>query len=419
MDEHPAFEVELTLLVQSQEPVEKAFKMYSSLISYAQSFELLEPFKQDMAIGEDEAIDITEPQFSTNDLYLYRKLGNPLKNGVHPHPVEAAVMQAKHFGENEDVLSFKVERAFALQYLEPQYQRMSAAVSHLVEFVKDEKCTGGIFDCYGYEMDDAEDCLAKFSVAMLLLEDYDASFNRDISFYIKSIMRRNRTYYDQIYSERGIGAALMEQLNTAIEIQKFDGFIQDYKLAVNKLATLFLATQHARKQLFKWDPEVLDDRRCQIDPEIERSGDTIQWDVNEPSLGPDEFEEHYEASSAGDSDDGSTPDSDDDDESDHGNGWGENANDSDHGEEDGEGGDDVEAGEEEDGASKRSESMDDDDATSDVRDDEEEVIEGNWSNANPATEDREQQVDDVVLAGTDGEATLGSGQDGQVDRGGW
>ncbi|KAH7343056.1 hypothetical protein BKA65DRAFT_368127, partial [Rhexocercosporidium sp. MPI-PUGE-AT-0058] len=181
---------------------------------------------------------------------------------------------------------FKTERTFALQYLKPQYQRMSTAASHLVELVKDEKHSGVIFDCYGYRIEDTEESLAKCSLAVLLLEEYNASFSRDVPFHIKSIMCQNLAYYKRIYSEYGVSATLKDQLNTTIEIRNINGFIQDYKLAVDILDILCLKIRHAQKELLKWDPETLDDRRCSINPELERSEDMIQWEGQQARHGP-------------------------------------------------------------------------------------------------------------------------------------
>lgn len=47
-----------------------------------------------------------------------------------------------------------------------------------------------------------------------------------------------------------------------------------------------------------WDAPTFDDRQCTIDPQIERSSESIDWECNEPNMTPVSFDD-YELSDAG------------------------------------------------------------------------------------------------------------------------
>ncbi|PMD18625.1 hypothetical protein NA56DRAFT_661273 [Hyaloscypha hepaticicola] len=130
-------EVELTLLAQGHEPLECAFKMYPRILKYAQAFELNINFREEMNLTQDQSL--TQEWLGDNyDFYNSNALRNPFK-GYLVHPVEAGLMRAKLASDRETLVQFKNERANILEYLENQYQRISAASTRVIDFVKTEE----------------------------------------------------------------------------------------------------------------------------------------------------------------------------------------------------------------------------------------------------------------------------------------
>ena len=322
MEDHAVLEVTLALSAKSDHPIEKVFEMYGSLLRYAQAFEQLPQFKQDMAREEYPAqpavIDFPE---HTIEWYFLSKHSNPFKESGSIHPVEAALMLARTYADIEDGPHFKVERAAVTEYLEPQFQRISAAASAVVEFVKEQKYGGGILDCYQDALDLDDENATNCATAMMLLEEYDAAFKRDMPFETKVHFRRFRSQFKRIYATAGVGNTLMEDLNFTLETRDYTGFVKLFKVAVDRLDYLFFFEMlRTRQELFKWDE--FNNRQCTIDPQLERSTEKIDWERNEPDRTPisladyepsdaGHFNEDYQDGQSNESDDESAPESED------------------------------------------------------------------------------------------------------------
>ncbi|KAK0129963.1 hypothetical protein ONS96_000504 [Cadophora gregata f. sp. sojae] len=122
MEDHAVLEVTLTLSAQSNDPIEKVFEMYCSLLRYAQSFEQLLQFKQEMPLEEypNQPVAIDFPDGSIESDFLSEYL-NPFKKLNCIHPVEAALMLFRTYADNEASQQFKMVRAVVIEYLEPQF----------------------------------------------------------------------------------------------------------------------------------------------------------------------------------------------------------------------------------------------------------------------------------------------------------
>ncbi|KAJ5050497.1 uncharacterized protein L3040_002376 [Drepanopeziza brunnea f. sp. 'multigermtubi'] len=292
LQDETVLEVDLYNSATSNNPVERGFEMFNELLIYAQAFERSPMFRQAMSpICDERYGDVPEPALSGDDLHLYHQPSNPFQIDDLVHPIEAALRRAKALVRNEeDIPAFKNERDFILQYLERQFRNISAAHDGMLEFVKDEKVDDGFFDCAGDP--DQGDTWPQYYTAMVLLEDYEASFQRESPLHIRASMHEHKKYYERLYEDFGVGKIQMEGLNMAIDKQNYAGFHAKFKSAVDKLDGQFLDICRARKSLFKWDPETLDDRRCDIHPQLYRSEELIVWDVNEPNLTPLTYEQH-------------------------------------------------------------------------------------------------------------------------------
>lgn len=218
MDDYLVLEVNLILLAQGNDPVEKCFEMFGNLVRYAQAFEKIRRYKQDMdrtKIGEQCNFDpdiLVVPEVETEGLGWYiTSSTNPFKMVCQPHPVEAGLRDACSCSDDEDVSGFKTHRAAVVEYLEPQFQCIQAAASHMLEFTKEEKTSGGLSDCYdALHYDFSEGGISKIVTAMVLLEKYDTAFDRDMPLQIKAHIRQHRSGFKKLYAPYGIGVDLLD-----------------------------------------------------------------------------------------------------------------------------------------------------------------------------------------------------------------
>ncbi|KAL2075254.1 hypothetical protein VTL71DRAFT_197 [Oculimacula yallundae] len=303
MEDHPILEVTLTLLAQSDDPIEKIFEMYEYLLHYVQSFEKLPQFKREMDLDENDGgfYGINDfPDGSVESDFLNYHL-NPYKKPDWNHPVEASLKLAKNLANKEDSQLFKAERAFIIEYLEPQYQRIFAAASEMVSFVKAEKRSRGLLSLYYEDQCAYEEYPDLCASAMVLLDEYEAAFDRENPFHIKVQFRRYRSQYKRVYSAFGVGNTLLNDLNFAIDTKDYHSFRKFFPIAVDRLDDLFLEMLSARQKLFDWDAPSFNDRQCNIDAHTERCTEKIDWNSEEPSLAPASFDD-YVPSEADESD---------------------------------------------------------------------------------------------------------------------
>jgi len=278
----------LANLIRSQIPVEIGADMYSRLLTYARCFERHPPFKAEMGLQwnekeEDEMhslyprhyhLHITNP-FGHQQL-LYRNL----------HPVEEGLAQAKTDTELEDIAAFKEKRAAILEYLEPQYARIMDTSTNIRQFIKKQKHQGGMLwfneaGCWCCEMDDFWDPYRHhtpddMAEGLLYLEKYVAAFRRDTPFEVQREIKKQQREFEHYYlaTER---EQLLVTMNAEFEIQDYEHYDEYFKRIFNHMEAQRMEIIRARKELFKFD--LANDRRCEIDPELERSEDLVDWDV--------------------------------------------------------------------------------------------------------------------------------------------
>lgn len=192
-------------------PVEFTHEMYSSLLHYVKFFESYAPFKVELDT-DDTLGEILH--YAT----LYSKpkglqWTNLFKgHEIDPHPVENGLRIARRAVRILDVATFKVQRTSVLEYLEPQYQRMSSASTNILQFVKAEKTSGGLFDCDIKARVDYSKHKWKFVEALLLLEDYYQALERDMPLEVRKIIREYTHQFSVMKSE-DYGATTLAALN--------------------------------------------------------------------------------------------------------------------------------------------------------------------------------------------------------------
>jgi hypothetical protein len=155
---------------------------------------------------------------------------------------------------------------------------MSAASTSILHYIKSEKRTNGLFDCSSHAGPFATQQWDKHAEALILLEDYAKTFERDMPLEVRMIMRKERHHYENLYSSLPVPNKL-RNLNREYEEKNWDCFVRIFKNCFTLADGDFLEILEARKFLFDWD---MTDRCCNIDPEITRCVDWMDWEVNEP-----------------------------------------------------------------------------------------------------------------------------------------
>jgi hypothetical protein len=208
---------------------------------------------------------------------------NPFK--MFWHPVENGLELAKTAAEDDSrEQEFKVARAQVVNYLEPQYQRISAASLRITDFVKDQKFQSGLFDPtpsstgqnWGRVPFDPRIFITE---ALELLQNYANSFTRDAPPDIKALFVSQKSRLDSYY-DRMPRELILTRLSSLQQSGDYREFIPLFKAAVNDMDTQWLQIREARKALFRFD--VLNQRGCDIDPELHRCDERINWSVSEP-----------------------------------------------------------------------------------------------------------------------------------------
>jgi hypothetical protein len=182
----------LRIFIESEFPLEYAFKMQKNLLIYTQAFERYEPFKKAMDLPFGSAKrrirdrDDYEPGGSCNG-------SNPYKTAPEFHPVEDNLERAFRAADTNSIRTYKKYRQVVLEKLEPQYQRIVASSMALNNFVKYHKTPCGLFDAephppghcdrLSYEFDD-------YTVVLMLLEAYAKSFKRDVTQFVALQIRK-------------------------------------------------------------------------------------------------------------------------------------------------------------------------------------------------------------------------------------
>jgi hypothetical protein len=100
---------------------------------------------------------------------------------------------------------------------------------------------------------------------------------------MKEDIRRHQRLFDSSYAGSNC-EALMRQLREAFDIADWRRFVNLFRSTVSNLDAHFLLILRTRKQLFEEDDLSLDSVGCNIDSELSRSSEEIDWSLNEPDL---------------------------------------------------------------------------------------------------------------------------------------
>ncbi|KAI9640203.1 hypothetical protein NHQ30_011441 [Ciborinia camelliae] len=284
---------ELQTLVTSQQPADLLYMMHKALTDYAQAFERHRPYKIQMGLRREDIndLDIRDPEY-----FEYVSTGefNPF---IEPtmHPLEFELRLAKDAMASGFLEAFKEHRRNALNFLESQYKKIEEANHVATELIKREKVPGGLFDVVARAIetsmyirnplaqDDDDEKKAKINLALVHLEDYAASFNRELTLPIRAQIRSNRRLFESHYScltrDR-----LIEQLLNETDVGNTRHFLSKYRTAFDLCDMQYIEILQARKKLFQFEGS---DPKCDLDLKLNRSEEMIRWNVNEPQCTPE------------------------------------------------------------------------------------------------------------------------------------
>lgn len=105
--------------MSSDQEREFPFEMWPPFLSYLQAFEQHHQF-------QPRGPDCEDPEMSMESHFWFVAMRN--------HPVEIAVESAAVAAVEDDLAKFKTQRRIAIEYLEPQYQRMTTAWKELKDY---------------------------------------------------------------------------------------------------------------------------------------------------------------------------------------------------------------------------------------------------------------------------------------------
>ncbi|KAJ8065314.1 hypothetical protein OCU04_006005 [Sclerotinia nivalis] len=271
------YQSDLVALIQGSTEIERYHDMYYTFLIYAQSFERIGEFRDHMALA---CCDFRA---------LYEE--NPFRGSwvcfnlyLDSHPVESAMLEASEMLKRDwkgaqDIAQLKGLRSNTIKFLERQYQRIQKAADELVQFIKDQKKHGKLFDptnsSFGFFSGDQDE-------AFVLLHNYAESFCRELTTVTKiEICRLNGSYQKRFQLlPREIA---LEKCTNAYKAHDEEGFIKYFKSAVDDMDAQYIEIRNARKQLFKWDLKRPGDV-AEIDVQPLKYDERIVWDKVEPDM---------------------------------------------------------------------------------------------------------------------------------------
>lgn len=262
-------------------------EMFRVLVAYARTFERCLYYKEEMGLRREDVFNHTAMTTEIYEACIARR--NPYRY-PRPHPVELGLEQAKEALVADDMAAFKEHRRNVLSYLERQYWRIERACFEITEFVKYEKYSCGLFSVksstrlWKHRYDKKKD------FALILLEDYVKSFERDAPLSIRAqilVQRRENPGHWAVRFAPLDRQAYIDKLTRNVSANDSSDFLSDFRLLTDLCDDQYLEIRAARKELFKFDLSDEEKQRCGIFKESLRCAEKIDWGVNEPNLTPE------------------------------------------------------------------------------------------------------------------------------------
>lgn len=260
--------------------VEFPTDIYDNLLAYARTFERFLPYKRSMGRWHLETIIGKEldkyrlpPEdtgfFSGLDIYNPFAVSGP-EGG---HPVECYLLQCRGWSQRDDLARVKKYRAYALEYLETQYQRIQAASNELRKFTLHSQSTVGVHNGCTYWKNKM-----KCRKGLKLLKSYYSTFTREMPDHIRQrIKDAGEEGFEALYERESTHC--VELATSSLKERDFHAFRFSFDDAVRKLDREFVAIQKERMDLFRFD---ITERGCSIDVNMRLFDDTPSLHLEYP-----------------------------------------------------------------------------------------------------------------------------------------
>ncbi|KAA8568597.1 hypothetical protein EYC84_007613 [Monilinia fructicola] len=228
--------------------------MCDVFVEYAQTFEGILQFRQNIDIVMD-----------TNGILFPENKRNQYKRPSHP--IETLLRDARAAALFDEMNKFKVVRKQVLEEFEKQYQKIYQSSAKLYYFIKQDRTfrgillSGGKFNnsiymCQGHKLDLNKHALVKFNwekkmtKGLILLEDYAASFMRDMTnlplkFRIEHRLHERTRSYPVLPREQ-----LMQRIRNAYVAWDYNSFLQYFKEAVDDMDSQYAEIREAKRIYF-------------------------------------------------------------------------------------------------------------------------------------------------------------------------
>ncbi|KAF7955628.1 hypothetical protein EAE96_004554 [Botrytis aclada] len=294
--------------------VESPAKIYNNLLSYAQAFERYEPFKQHMATNwlYQNSYKSTPNPYQTrspNPIQFSNPFG-PQDNNYKSHPINRHLSNAAAAVRRHDTVALRNNRKAVIEFLEPQYKRILEQVQKFRAYTEKQNRKFGIwkevsllakqtFDPQREIANSALDWSSNphpekrttsidFSEALVVLEEYAASFIRDMPLETRRQIASIRYEYYGHYEIMEREVAIRKLQEMVVEMPQPFGeaaveFKRLYMLAANDMQEQFLEIRRARRRVME-DDCVRGRRKFPVDFSMGIEDREIDWCVVEDVL---------------------------------------------------------------------------------------------------------------------------------------
>ncbi|RAL60740.1 hypothetical protein DID88_009845 [Monilinia fructigena] len=246
-----------SLMKGSSQLIDPIHLMCDAFVGYAQTFERILQIRQNIDVSTD-----------TNKLLFPENTSNLFKRPSHP--IENLLRDARAAALFDEMNEFKVIRKQVLQEFEKQYKKINQSSAKLYDFIKKDRIfrgillTGGNFDngiytCQGRTLNLNKNTPVKLNwqrkltEGLLLLEDYVASFLRDMT-NLPLKLRIEYRLHERTHSYPVLPREqLMRRIRNAYVAWDYKSFLQYFKEAVDNMDSQYSEIQEAKKNVFWWD----------------------------------------------------------------------------------------------------------------------------------------------------------------------
>jgi hypothetical protein len=127
---------DIKAITEGNGPVFRVCEMYCTLLTYAQTFERHDTFRDDMARQRSNpGVHLEQPWTGWSAQEPDELYSNPFSE----HPVECVLRTAKATSDSNEIGEFQRHRRIILECLEPRYQRILPACNSLWDFITREQ----------------------------------------------------------------------------------------------------------------------------------------------------------------------------------------------------------------------------------------------------------------------------------------